>query len=588
MGNELNNTQGKKSLSVNKEIPTETPINRKRLHDSFVEEKNEHRKLRKIKRKYASIEPEVIVDGNTKRIHVPSLQQLILYLLTSDNSQPDWCKVINRRAISKVLFIEIRGLNSIDFGVKSLIKVPKAIHLQKNGFKNELLPFSKAFDYMVPLTMPGSNHAVYPLMSSLVSVHLSNKERKRIVHRNSGKEATLDNLCLSLDQLEASGYPIHRDVSCATPEMVNKTPDYVSTVKFDHPGAKVFALDCEMCRTKSGLVLTRCSLTNWDGKRLIDELVKPDEEIVDYVTKYSGITEDMLKDVKTRLPDIQQKIKSIVSSDDILIGHSLQSDLNVLKMKHPRIIDTAECYDHGSGPPMKPALKSLIFKYFGKNIHDKATGHDSVEDCTSCLDLVKLKLEKGLFFGKSLRTSIFSNIAHCNKMETTDDNKKIPKSSLVIDSGLQLSGLYGPDELVQCKNDDEEVEALQNKVSEHDFVLMKLRELEFAKGISSQNDGNVEFTTSVEKAYSNLGAHFGKIYDAVPANTFIIVCASCGNLSAIRELQAEHRSFQRLFGENSNIRNKSSDSDWTLSKAQRLDDAVYKVRSSFCLMTLKK
>ena len=564
------------------------PKKRKRFDDSIDEQSGKHRKVRKIKRKFASIEPEVIIDSSTKRIHLPSLQQLILYLLTSSNSQPDFCKVINRRAVSKVLFIEVRGLNCTDFGVKSLLRVQNAVTLQKDHFRQELVSFSNAFDYMVPMTMPGSNHAVYPLMTSLVSVHLSNKERKRIVHQNSGKEATLDNLCLKLDQLIASGYPIHKDVTGAKQESVDKTSDYVSTVKFDHPGAKVFSLDCEMCRAESGLVLTRCSLTNWDGKRLIDELVKPDEHIVDYVTKYSGITEEMLKDVKTRLPDIQQKIKGIVSSDDILIGHSLQSDLNVLKMKHPRIIDTAECYDHGSGPPMKPALKSLIFKYFGKTIHDKATGHDSVEDCTSCLDLVKLKLEKGLFFGKSLKTSIFSNIAHCNKMETTNEGEKIPKSSLVIDSGLQLSGPYGPDELVQCKSDDEEVEMLQNKITKHDLILMKLRELEFSKGISSQNDGNTESVVSVEEAYSNLGIHFDKIYNAVPANTLIIVCASCGDLSAIRELQSEHRSFQLLFGKNPNVKNKSSSSDWTQSKAQRLDDAVYKVRSSFCFLTLKK
>ena len=37
----------------------------------------------------------------------------------------------------------------------------------------------------------------------------------------------------------------------------------------------------------------------------MDELVKPKEEITDYVTKYSGITEELLRDVTTTIEDIQ-------------------------------------------------------------------------------------------------------------------------------------------------------------------------------------------------------------------------------------------------------------------------------------------
>lgn len=231
------------------------PKKRKRLDDSIDGQSGKHRKVRKIKRKFASIEPEVIIDSSTKRIHLPSLQQLILYLLTSSNSQPDFCKVINRRAVSKVLFIEVRGLNCTDFGVKSLLRVQNAFTLQKDHFRQELVSFSNAFDYMVPMTMPGSNHAVYPLMTSLVSVHLSNKERKRIVHQNSGKEATLDNLCLKLDQLIASGYPIHKDVTGAKQESVDKTSDYVSTVNLIIQVRKCLLLIVKCAAPKVGLSL---------------------------------------------------------------------------------------------------------------------------------------------------------------------------------------------------------------------------------------------------------------------------------------------------------------------------------------------
>lgn len=51
-------------------------------------------------------------------------------------------------------------------------------------------------------------------------------------------------------------------------------------------GREVLTVDCEMCRAEDGsLVLTRVSLLDWDGKTVLDELVKPDVPIVDYLTQ---------------------------------------------------------------------------------------------------------------------------------------------------------------------------------------------------------------------------------------------------------------------------------------------------------------
>ena len=50
-------------------------------------------------------------------------------------------------------------------------------------------------------------------------------------------------------------------------------------------GRKVLAMDCEMCTVQGGdSALTRISLVGWDGSTVMDELVKPDLPIIDYLT----------------------------------------------------------------------------------------------------------------------------------------------------------------------------------------------------------------------------------------------------------------------------------------------------------------
>ena len=94
----------------------------------------------------------------------------------------------------------------------------------------------------------------------------------------------------------------------------------------------VYALDCEMCYTTEGSELTRVTVISTENETVYETLVKPDNPILDYNTRFSGITEEDMVNVKTTIRDVQAVLLSKFSNKTILIGHSFDSDLRALKV----------------------------------------------------------------------------------------------------------------------------------------------------------------------------------------------------------------------------------------------------------------
>ncbi|XP_038571339.1 RNA exonuclease 1 homolog [Micropterus salmoides] len=156
----------------------------------------------------------------------------------------------------------------------------------------------------------------------------------------------------------------------------------------------VFALDCEMCYTRQGLELTRVTVIDSEMKVIYDTFVKPESKVVDYNTRFSGVTAEDLESVTISLRDVQAVLLSMFSAESILIGHSLESDLLALKLIHSSVVDTAIVFPHRLGLPYKRALRNLMADHLKRIIQDNVEGHDSSEDASACMELMIWKIKE--------------------------------------------------------------------------------------------------------------------------------------------------------------------------------------------------
>lgn len=156
----------------------------------------------------------------------------------------------------------------------------------------------------------------------------------------------------------------------------------------------VYAMDCEMVYTQGGQELARVTVTDCENNSVYETLVRPDRKVIDYNTRFSGITAEDMDGVTTTIRDVQAVLLSLFTEKTILIGHSLESDLVAVKIIHDTVVDTAVVFPHRLGPPYKRALKTLMAEYLKKIIQDDVGGHDSQEDAISCMELMQWRVKE--------------------------------------------------------------------------------------------------------------------------------------------------------------------------------------------------
>lgn len=425
---------------------------------------------------------------------------------------------------------------------------------------------------------PGDKKNVFPPLEAIINMRLTKKERRNLLNDLKNTKITINDLLMPLPAMLDQNYPIHSNM------IKSEVPSgWVETKSFDHDGSHIFSLDCEFSQTQYGKELTRISIVNFPGEIVYDTYVKPSSPITDYLTKYSGITEELLEGVETTLQDVQNKFVEIISSDDVLIGHSLESDLNILHIRHPKIVDTSCCYEHVRGHPYKPGLKWLTKRYLNRDIQLGETsgqGHSSVEDARACLDLVKLKIKEGLLFGiNDMTTSVFDRL--------NESRARLGKdviNSIIVDYKY-LSNKRKTTKSFNVINDDEVVDIYSKEINDADIAILNLRELEASLGWNSPCEVR---GADAEEAYDKLDNRLLVIYSSLPKNCVFIVSGIYGaNTNDHLSLKRVKNEFEAKKKRGENLDDLSPEEMWDLEKTSALDDAMTKARDCISFVTIK-
>uniref|UniRef100_K1PHG1 RNA exonuclease 1-like protein n=1 Tax=Magallana gigas TaxID=29159 RepID=K1PHG1_MAGGI len=94
----------------------------------------------------------------------------------------------------------------------------------------------------------------------------------------------------------------------------------------------VYALDTEMVYTQVGLELARVTVVDCNNEVVYDTFVRPDTKVIDFNTRFSGITAKDMDGVTTTIRDVQAVLLRLFAEETILIGHSLECDLTAVKV----------------------------------------------------------------------------------------------------------------------------------------------------------------------------------------------------------------------------------------------------------------
>ena len=157
-------------------------------------------------------------------------------------------------------------------------------------------------------------------------------------------------------------------------------------------------IDCEMVGVHMGYSeLARLSAVDFfSGETLVDRFVDPKEKVVDWRTPYSGVTPQVLAKAKASgelldgLMEAREVLLEHIDDDTVLIGHTMNNDLDVLRITSHRIVDIQILLkDIASRQTQGLGLQTATKRFLGKDVQNHGKqGHDSLEDALATREVL--------------------------------------------------------------------------------------------------------------------------------------------------------------------------------------------------------
>lgn len=272
---------------------------------------------------------------------------------------------------------------------------------------------------------------------------------------------------------------------------------------------------------------------------------------------------------------------------------------------------------------MKCSLKWLAQKYLQREIQKGhgTSGHDSVEDARACLDLVKLKCEKGPKWGTTEASgeSIFKRLLRSKALL---GGHAEGKRGVIVDHGAPEKSYGGTATYcIGCETDSEVVDGIKRAVLGDpdgkvipgggvEFTWARFRELEHLRGWISDDrqqpsTSTISPTTTSSSSHDNtnndknknnnpsgaaLGAavsktvqHIKTVREFLPPCTLLIVYSGTGDPREMNRMHEMQRTFKREYSSN-----KWDDLSvkWTDNEEQELKRACRVARKGLGFVTI--